>query len=277
MRNLIAFLQRFRVFLVFLLLQLFALGTYFYWVSYPRTRFLNTSNQISGTFLSWQRDITKYLYLDQENSKLMEQMAALKEKLPMSFISIDTSVVKIDDTLRRKSFELIPATVINSTSSRTNNYFTLDAGHLKGVQPKMGVITNDGVVGIIYDVSDHYAVVKSILTEDFNISAYIVHNKAHGLIKYLEEDPKRVSLTGISNDIKIRRHAKVYARGSSGYFPPGTPIGIVEKLEPIEGKPLWDIQVRLNQDMRSLHYVYVIKHIYKQELDSLELKIETNL
>jgi rod shape-determining protein MreC len=274
MRNLIAFLQRFRVFLVFLLLQLFALGTYFYWVSYPRTRFLNTSNQIVGTFLTWQRDVTKHLYLDKENKKLMEQMAELKEKLPMAFVAIDSSVVKIEDTLHKKSFELIPATVTNSSFSKTNNFFTINAGRLKGVQPKMGVMTNDGAVGIVYDVSDHYAVVKSILTEDINISASVEHNKAHGIIKYLDKDPQRVTLTGISNDIKIKKHAEVNARGSGGYFPPGTPIGIVEKLEPIEGRPLWDITVRLHQDMRRLHYVYVIKHIFKQELENLEAAIE---
>ena len=274
MRNLIAFLQRFRVFLVFLMLQLFALGIYFYWVSYPRTRFLNTSNQIVGSFLTWKRDVTKHLYLDKENKKLIDEMAKLKEKLPMAFIAIDSAVVKIDDTLRKKSFELIPATVVNSSYTHTNNYFTINAGRLKGVERKMGVKTTDGVVGIVYDISDHYAVVKSILTEDINISAYIGHNKAHGLIKYQENDPLRVTLTGISNDIKIKKHAEVYARGSGGYFPAGTPIGIVESLEPIEGKPLWNITIRLHQDMRRLHYVYVIKNIYQKELTELESRVE---
>lgn len=270
MRNLIAFLQRFRVFLVFILLQLFALGTYFSFVSYPRTSFFNSSTQVFGTLLNWEREITKYLFLDRANQDLQKENIRLLGQLPGSYINIDTSTVKIQDTLMKKSYEYIPATVINSSSSHKNNYFTINAGRLKGVEPKMGVISSNGVVGIVYDVSKHYAVVKSILTSNINISAYVEGTKAPGLIKYLTKNPKNVSLTGISNDINIKNNAKVYTRGSGGYFPPNTLIGHIANINIIEGKPLWDITVELSQDMRRLHYVYVVKHMHKLEIKKLE-------
>lgn len=274
MRKLIAFFQRFRVFLVFTVLQLIALGSYFSIVSYPRTKFFNTSTNVVGAFLDFERSITKYLYLEEANEKLQEENKELLKKLPKSYISVDQKRKRINDTIYKLSYEYIPATVINSTYSRSNNYFTLNAGSLKGIKPKMGVISSDGAVGIVYSVSDYYSVVKSILTSDINLSAYIQGDGAHGLIKYQAQDPRRVTLTGISNDIKIKRNAKILAKGSGGYFPPRTPIGIVEKLEVIEGKPLWDVTVRLNQDMRKLHYVYVIDNILQEELKELEQEIE---
>ncbi|MEX1192853.1 MAG: rod shape-determining protein MreC [Brumimicrobium sp.] len=274
MRNLIAFFRRFRVFLIFVLLQFLALGSYFSVVSYPRTKFLNSSSRITGTLLSWERNVTKYFYLDEANRKLLAENAELSKKELINYIPVDPKTSIINDTIRELAYERIPATVINSTYSHKNNYFTINAGKLKGVKPKMGVVSSDGVVGIVYDVSDHFAVVKSVLTSNINISAYINGVNAHGLIKYIDNDPRRVSLTGISNDISIKRHSKVQTRGSSVYFPQGEIIGNVEKLEPIEGKPMWNITVRLKQDMRKLHYVYVIKSIFKEELDKIEGKVE---
>lgn len=274
MRNLIAFFRRFRVFLIFVLLQLIALTSYFSVVSYPRTKFFNSANNITGTLLSWERGITKYLYLDSENRKLQEKNAELAKKELTNYISVDPKTAIINDTIRELTIKKIPATVINSSYSHKNNYFTINAGRLKGVKRKMGVVSSDGVVGIVYDVSDHFSIVKSILTSTINISAYIEGSNAHGLIKYVENDPRRVTLTGISNDVMIKRHAKVLTRGSGGYFPHGSLIGKVEKLTPIEGEPRWNITVRLEQDMRRLHYVYVIKNFLKSELDELEKKID---
>jgi len=262
------------VFLVFVLLQLIALASYFSVVSYPRTKFFNSANNVTGTLLSWEREVTKYFYLDSENKKLQEKNAELAKKELINYISVDPTTTIINDTIRELTIEKIPATVINSSYTHKNNFFTINAGRLKGVERKMGVVSSEGVVGIVYDVSEHFAIVKSILTSTINISAYVDGSNAHGLIKYIENDPRRVTLTGISNDIVIKKHAKVYARGSGGYFPHGAIIGKVEKLDPIEGEPRWDITVRLEQDMRKLHYVYVIKNFLKSELDELENKVD---
>jgi len=273
MRNLIAFFQRFRIFLVFLTLQLIALGSYFSVVSYPRTQFFNTSNRVISTFLEWERDITKHLYLDEANQLLQNENIALRSKLSSSFLPSD-SMVNVTDSIRRVAYSYIPATVINSTHSHKNNYFTIKLGSAQGVQPKMGVISSEGVVGVVYDVSANYAVVKSVLTENFNLSAKIKRNKAHGILKYARLDPLFVSLSGVSNDIELVQGDTVLARGSGGYFPEGTPIGTIEQFETVEGKPLWDISVKLFQDMRRLHYVYVIEHIHRTELQTLESQLE---
>lgn len=273
MLKFIAFFRRFRVFLVFLILQVAALSSYFSIMSFPRTKFFNSSAVITGTLLTWERNVIKYLYLDEANQKLQAENIELEKRIPDNFISVDPKTAIINDTIKKLSFERTPATVINSSHTHTNNYFTINAGSTKGIERKMGVVSSDGIVGIVYDVSKNFAVVKSILTTDINISAYISGTNAHGLIKYENNDPRRVRLTGISNDIVIKKGSSVRARGSGGYFPQGEPIGIVEKMEPIEGKPMWDITVRLNQDMRKLRYVYIIKNINRLELEELEKDI----
>lgn len=270
MRRFIAFFRRFRVFLIFLLLQVVALSFYFSVMNYAQTQYFNTSNSIIGTLLTWERNIVKYLYLDEANRQLQEENARLEKQFTHNYIAIDDKSALINDTIYELSYERIPATVINSSHQFADNYFTINAGKIKGIQKNMGVVSSEGVVGIVYDVSKHFAVVKSILTNNINISAYINGTNAFGLIKYEKSDPRRVQLTGISNDIKLKKGSRVNTRGSAGYFPVGTPIGIIESIQEIEGKPLWDITVRLQQDMRKLHYVYVIKNIHQLELEEIE-------
>ena len=274
MLKFIAFFRRFRVFLVFLILQIVALSSYFSVMSFPRTQFFNSSAAVTGTLLTWERNIIKYVYLDEANEVLQAENAMLEKQIPTNFISVDPKTAVINDTIKKLSFEHTPATVINSSHTHTNNYFTINAGSAKGIDRKMGVVSSNGIVGIVYDVSTHFAIVKSILTSDINISAYIGGTDSHGIIKYEGNDPRRVKLTGISNDILIKKGSQVRARGSGGYFPQGEHIGIVENLEPIEGKPMWDITVRLNQDMRKLRYVYIVKNIHQLELQELEKDIE---
>lgn len=273
MRNLIAFFQRFRVFLVFIVLQIIALGSFFSWMSYPRTKFFNTSSDVTGSMLSWKHQVMKYLTLAEANVQLQKDIVTLLSERPESFIRIDQKTALINDTLYEQAFRYIPATVINSSQQHRNNYFTIDAGRLKGISLKMGVVSSDGVVGIVYDVSDHFSVVKSILTENINISAYIEGSTAFGILKYLENDPRIVSLTGISNDIAVKRGSLVKTRGSSGYFPKGLTIGKVAVMETVEGKSLWDINVILSQDMRKLHHVFVIENVLDEELERLQGKV----
>lgn len=274
MLKFIAFFRRFRVFLVFLILQIAALSSFFAVMSYPRTKFFNSSTAVTGTMLTWERNIVKYLYLDEANELLQAENVSLENRIADNYVSIDPKTAIINDTLKRLSFERTPATVINSSHTHANNYFTINAGTDKGIERKMGVVSSNGIVGIVYDVSENFAIVKSVLTKDINISAFINKSNAHGLIKYEGNNPRKVKLTGFSNDIEVEVGSKVLARGSGGYFPQGEPIGVVEKLEPVEGKPMWDITVRLYQDMRKLRYVYVIKNIHQLELEALEKNIQ---
>jgi rod shape-determining protein MreC len=157
--------------------------------------------------------------------------------------------------------------------TKRNNYFTLNIGRIQGVKRGMGVFSDNGVVGIIHNVSDHFAVVKSVLTENINIDVMIEPIGLFGLLKWDGRDPRRGSITGISNDLKIKKWSKVVTRGGSGIFPRGIMVGRVGKLKPVEGKPLWDVEIRFSEDYRTLQRVYIIKNLMQEEQEKLEAAI----
>jgi rod shape-determining protein MreC len=137
----------------------------------------------------------------------------------------------------------------------------------------MGVFSDKGVVGIIHNVSDHFSVVKSVLTEEINIDVMIEPIGLFGLLKWNGEDARRGSISGISNDMKIKKWSKVVTRGGSGIFPRGIMVGKIEKLNPVEGKPLWDVVIRFSENYNSLQRVYVIKNLMQEEQEELESTI----
>lgn len=270
MRNLIAFFKRFRVFMVFAILQGLALYSYFTYLSFPRSQYLTSASVVNGKILEVKNDVTKHFNLTYNNSKLQQENIALRKRLPQSFMPIQTSTYKIDDTLYHQQYEYIAATVINSTFDKRNNYFTLNVGSAEGVERDMGVFSEKGIVGIVHNVSEHYAVVKSVLTEAINVDVMIESSGAFGLLKWNGKSARIGSVSGISNDMKVKRWSNVVTRGGSGIFPRGLKVGIVSQYTPVEGKPLWDISVLFSEDYRKIQRVYVVKNLLKTEQKKLE-------
>ena len=276
MRNLIAFFKRFRIFLYFALLQGIALSTYFTYLSFPRSQYLTTASAVSGQLLTYRNDVTKHFQLPYNNRKLQYENIQLRQRLPESFIKVQGAIFKIDDTLQRQQYEYIPAVVINSTVNKRNNYFTLSSGKSSGIYRGMGVFSNKGIVGIIHNVSDHYAVVKSVLTEDINIDVMVEKNGIFGLLKWNGKNPKIGTISSISNDLTLKKWSKIVTRGGSGIFPRGLPVGKIKSLKTVEGKPLWDVEIYYSEDYRKIQNVYVIKNLMLHEQKELEKKIPSD-
>jgi rod shape-determining protein MreC len=273
MRNLIAFFKRFRVFLVFAVLQGLALSTYFTYLNFPRAQYLTSASIVNGEILTIKNDVTKHFNLSYNNYKLQKENIALRKRLPQSFIPVQSNIFKIDDTLYHQQYEYIAATVINSTFDKRNNYFTLNIGSSQGIKRGMGVFSDKGIVGVIHNVSEHYSVVKSVLTEAINIDVMIESSGAFGLLKWDGANPKIGSISGISNDMKMKRWSKIVTRGGSGIFPRGLNVGIVSSFKPVEAKPLWDISFYYSEDYRKIQRVYVVKNLLKYEQKELEAQI----
>ena len=273
MQNLIAFFQRFRIFIFFVVLQVISLSFYFSYIAYPKGQFLTSSWAVSGTVLGWQNGFLKFYHLEENNQSLQGENAKLRKNQLSNYVKVSGELIKKNDTLYKQHYEYIPGTVINSTVTRKNNYFTLNIGTVQGVGAGMGVFSDKGVVGVVYMTSKYFSLVKTVLTENSNIDVEIEPSKLNGLLKWNGKDPQKGSVIGISNDTKVAKNSMVYTRGASGIFPKGIPVGKVEALIPIEGKPIWDVVINFSENYRSIQNVYVVKNLMQEEQKALEEKI----
>jgi rod shape-determining protein MreC len=273
MKNFIAFFRRFRVFLVMALFQGVALFLYISNFSFPKNQVLSSASYVNGTMLTYKNEVTKHFNLSHNNKLLQIENKALRERMPLSYMSIDTNTFLINDSLFHLQYRYIPAVVINSTYDKRNNYFTLNKGSLQGVQKGMGVFTEKSIVGIVSLSTEHYSLVKSVLTENINIDVMIESTGAFGILKWDGQHPRHGKIVGISNDMAVRKWSKVITRGGSGIFPRGLAVGKISHVGDVEGKPLWDLSVLYNEDFRKIQNVYVIQNLLREEQEALESKI----
>ena len=273
MRNFLAFFRRFRVFLFFALFQIIALSLYVRYLSFPKNQYLTTASAVTGKILEAENDVTKHFNLSKNNSALQHENIKLRNKIPQSFYQVGRNLYKIEDTVYEQQYAYIPATVINSSVTKRNNYFTIDVGSKQGIKREMGDFSDKGVVGVIHNVSEHYSVVKTVLTKDINIDVTIEPIGLFGFLKWDGHDPKKGSVTGISNDLRIKRWSRVVTKGGSGIFPKGMPVGKVYETKPVEGEPLWDVVVKFSENFRTLQRVYIIKNLLIDEQKALEGQI----
>ncbi|AEA43873.1 rod shape-determining protein MreC [Fluviicola taffensis] len=273
MRNLIAFFKRFQIFLVFVFLQVVALSAYVQYSDFARLQVFSSASMINGRIYTVRNSVTKHFNLEGTNRKLEWENARLRAKLKDSNYKIDRELVQIEDTSYHQQYLYLAATVINNTYDKRNNYMTIDIGKNHGIKKGWGVISSKGVVGIVHLVGESYAVVKTILSKNINVDVSMRDGGAFGLLKWDAINSKICQVSGISNDITIKKFTKVVTRGGSGIFPRGIPVGVITKRKSIEGKPLWDLQVRIAEDFRTIQHVYVIQNVMLDELRELEGKI----
>lgn len=271
MKNLINFLKRFRDVLIFFFLQVIVLSIFFNSKNYHKTSFINTSSAVSSWITEKRNDVIKHFSLEDENKLLMEKNAQLMTYQPYSFYHLQDRIYSVDDKLFEQQYEYIPANVIKTSTNRMDNYITIDKGTLQNIQDGMGVITNNGIVGFVVDVSSHYALIKTVLSERLNIAAKLKkQSDVRGQIKWDGKDYKTVQLHGITNDIKINKGDEIITKGSKGVFPQGITIGNVKKISSKNGEITLDIDIELSTNFKRLNSVYVVKNIFKTEQDQLE-------
>jgi rod shape-determining protein MreC len=280
MRNLFAFIYRFRAFLIFVLLEALCIFLIVRYNTYQGAAMFNSANTYVGQVLEFQSGVTDYFRLASVNSTLAQENAVLRQELLYfrkeaesdSTDLLDTTFFAYSDSSKTEPYILHAGRVINNSVRRTNNYLTLAVGTLDGIKPGMGVISPNGVVGRVKTVSRHYATVTSLLHSQMLISAKIKKDNTFGTIKWTGGDYRTALLDYIPLHIKPEVGDTIVTSGYNTVFPEGVKIGTISNVDRELDKSFYTIRVELAVDFAQLSYVYVVENPRKPEQDSLELE-----
>lgn len=270
MRNLLIFITKYNAFFLFIIFEVSALLIYIKYNSFQKATFINSANRVSGNLYAQVDELNSYLSLREVNDQLAKENAALRNQLKSSFYVDTLAKQKVTDTVYKQQYEYTLAKVINNSVNKRNNYITINRGSKEGIAKNMGVICADGVVGIVMFVSDHLAVVQSLLHKDTRISAMLVDNKAIGSLVWGDDlDPHTALLIDVTNNVKPHIGEAVVTSGYS-LFPAGIPLGKVVNLHTKSGGFFLNMEVALSVDFSKLQYVNVVNNKYAQQQADLE-------
>lgn len=212
---------------------------------------------------------TQYLHLKDVNTSLAEENARLKNKLDW-YLSRDTLVVgNRKDSTRGLNYSYAKAEVVNNSTNRQHNYITIDKGARDGIKPEMGVITSDGVVGVVLSTSQNYANVVSMLNTNFRVSARLKKTSYFGSLSWDGKDYQYMNLSDIPQHAKIKIGDTIETSGYSSIFPPNIFIGVVESFK-VQGGNFLQLRVKLKNDFKKLRYVEVVTSYRKEEVEKIE-------
>lgn len=274
MRNLIFFIYKYYVFLLFFALEIVALVFVYRYNTYQRAGFVNFTTGITGSFYNGINNIQEYFSLRQVNDSLQRENARLHSLLLTSYYQNNITSKSIKDTIYKQQYTYLAARVVNNSVVKRNNYITLNRGSLHGVKKHMAVICESGIVGIVLNVSPHYATVLSFLNNDCKISAKFVKTGAFGSLVWDGKDPKFARLLDVNKHVPIEVGDEIITSNYSSTFPEGIAIGRVAEhsLEP--GDNFHNIKVELYTDFSSLSTVYVITNHFRNEQTELEAQLK---
>lgn len=247
---------------------------------YYNSWIVNSSNEVVGGIYQAKSNVAEYFSLGRVNDSLVAENMKLQQLMAKNYSYHHTEIDSVVDTLN-KDFEQVysymTAKVIRSTTDKAKNFVYLDKGARHGVKEGMGVFNTNGIIGITVGVSPNFSVVMSVLNTDSRFSVKLSRSNYYGNLSWDTKSSRYALLSQIPNHVKVAKGDTVITSGFSSFFPANIMVGKVEDFHEIPGSNFLELRVKLTTDFHNLHYVYVVNFLRKEELQTLENKVNEQL
>ncbi len=275
MRGLIDFFVRHSGWAVFLLFATLSCVMLFRGNPYQQHVYMTSAGAVASAVYRTSNSVTGYFHLrginedlQQRTAQLEMELIDLRRQLRAAGEKIYGDSVPVDSALRQYRF--IMAHVINNSIARSNNFITIDRGESDGVRPEMGVVDQNGVVGIVNVTGPHTARLISVLNSDLRLSCKVKGSDAFGSLVWDGKSPSRALLEEMPRHVEFALGDTVITSGYSVVFPEGIPVGRVVGHKRDDDDNFYSLSVELFTDFATLSTVRVIENFSKDEIESVE-------
>ena len=270
MYNLIRFIQKHFFIILFLIIEVGCVILLASSLSFHRQVVFNLTNDAVGWVYKIGSDVGDYFRLKQTNKQLAEENARLRERLTYE---TDTSNKKLHVLDSNCIYRIIPAKVVNNSINQSNNYITINKGRTDGVEKDMGVISTDGIVGIVADVSRHYATIISLLHNYSVTSVRFKDNQHLANLRWKTNNFRYGTVEDIPTHLVLNKGDTVVTSSFSYVFPEDMMVGTIEEVLVSPAGDLNQAKIKFATNFSTLRWVYVIQNTNKKEIDSLTFRL----
>ena len=264
MRNLLDFLIKYHHWLVFLLLEVASGVLLFQYNSYHGSVWLTSANAVVGKVYQWESRAISFFSLSDANEQLAQRNFYLERQVDQlrrlyGDLTKDTTIQERQGLQFLSQFQVIPAKVVDNSVHKLENLMTIDKGRADGVEVDMGVACGNGVVGVVYLVSDHYAVVIPVLNASSSRISCAIRGRGYfGYLHWYGGDPAVAYVEDVPRHAKFKLGEYVETSGFSSIFPSGVLVGKIEQVYNSSDGLSYKLKVRLSTDFSCVRDVCVI-------------------
>ncbi len=270
MRHLLNYIIKRHFFFAFLFLEVICFLIIMRSRTYQSAQIFSSCNSLAGNVYTIQSNATQYFSLKEENERLAKKNVELLNMQKSTFDVLPQPKFIKNDTLYRAKWRYILGRVINNTYNKRDNYLTLNIGSEQGVSKDDGVITSNGIVGVVTMVSNNFAVVQSVLHSEFLSNGLVKNDGSSGQMKWDGKSRYYVQLEDIGTSVIMKKGDTIVTSHLTSYFPAGIFVGNIESYSRPSGSVSNTVKVRLSTDFAKLDYVYVVSNLARAEQRALE-------
>lgn len=168
---------------------------------------------------------------------------------------------------KRIPYRLIAAEVVGKTLLFQRNTVTLNVGRADGVEPLMPVISDGGLVGVVTDVTDTYAVVNILLNTEFRASAKVQRSRVDGIVAW---NGAQLVMRNIAKTMDVLQGDVILTSSYSNTFPEDVRIGVVERANDQPGSLFKEVLLTPGVEFTRLEEVFVVDFVKDTERENVE-------
>lgn len=200
----------------------------------------------TGIFTLKQENEQLFLQNARLFSRILRQQEALRDAQAISSVTSNTPAWAGQYKVAR---------VVDRRFSATDNMLIIDAGRNRGITRDMTVLTPDGLVGRVIEVSQHYAKVLPVINNDFMVSVVSDSTRTTGVLAWQNGNERIARMEHVPVSSPLLLGDRVTTSDFSTFANRGIPVGQIIRIS--KDKLFYNVDIRLAVDFSSLSYVLV--------------------
>ncbi|GEM_PF-316634 len=194
---------------------------------------------VLAPFILLQESLTQARIRAVDTAELQERLDAATAALSAqrTLLNENQRLRELLDLRERAGPGFRSASVIRAGTRGSESMILLDVGRDDGVQVYDPVVSPEGLVGVVREVSSSTSVAMDWTHPDFRVSAMTLDGEAYGFVEarhgaFREED--RLLLDGIPYYTTLEEGTAVVTSGRGGVYPRGILVGAIQSLAEAE-------------------------------------------
>ena len=193
-----------------------------------------------------------------ENSVLKKQISRLESDLTTmeEMRKENLRLKRLLNFSDEQPYKKIMAQVVGWDSSNEFKVIRLNKGSLHGIKSMSPVVTDHGLVGYVYRVTENYSDVLTILDQNNRVDVVVERTRTHGIVEGIFNF--KCVLKYITRNEPIEVGDKLITAGVGGIYPKGLKVGMITDISKENFGMTLSIEVMPSVDFHKLEEVLVL-------------------